>query len=191
MKKLCLALIACATLGTTVNAVADSNHTVSMGYAQSKIEDGPTLKGVNAKYRFEWDSPVSIISSLTYMGASSTEEERHGRYSVFKKSKDKYLSLSAGPAYRFNEFISLYGLIGANFNRYSDNTWSVKHPNNVKRDQDSSKERNVGFMYGTGIQINPRHDISVDIGYEGSSAKNSGGDRYSINGFNIGVGYRF
>ena len=77
MKKIFLALIACATLGTNINAMADSNHTVSMGYAQSKIEDGFTLKGVNVKYRYEWDSPVSVITSFTYMGATNAEETRY------------------------------------------------------------------------------------------------------------------
>ncbi|WP_413725821.1 Ail/Lom family outer membrane beta-barrel protein [Sodalis sp. RH16] len=191
MKKLCLALLACTTLGTTFNTLADSNHTVSMGYAQSKIKDGASLKGVNAKYRYEWDSPVSIISSLTYMGASHTEEERHSFDSRFEKTKFKYLSLSAGPAYRFNEFVSVYTLIGASFDKFSDNVWSVTHGSKNKTDQSSSTDKSTGFMYGAGIQINPRHNITVDIGYEGSRAKDNDNDRYSINGFNVGVGYRF
>lgn len=45
-------------------------------------------------------------------------------------------------------------------------------------------------MYGVGFQVNPMENLAVDIGYEGSSL-DAGGKNRSINGFNIGVGYRF
>ncbi|STC85487.1 Attachment invasion locus protein precursor [Edwardsiella hoshinae] len=47
-----------------------------------------------------------------------------------------------------------------------------------------------GVMYGAGVQINPLANWSVDIGYEGSRA-DLGGSKHSINGFNLGIGYRF
>lgn len=32
------------------------NHTLSAGYAQSKVQDFKNIKGVNLQYRYEWDS---------------------------------------------------------------------------------------------------------------------------------------
>lgn len=37
------------------------NHTLSAGYAQSKVQDFKNIKGVNLQYRYEWDSPVSVV----------------------------------------------------------------------------------------------------------------------------------
>jgi putative virulence related protein PagC len=192
MKKLCLALLACTTLGTTFNTLADSNHTVSMGYAQSKIETGPTLKGVNAKYRYEWDSPISIITSLTYMG-KSVDGMYWDEISAGKANLDfKYWSFSAGPAYRFNEFISIYSLVGYNAN-------SLKVTSNTQRYSDGSSRhvsptvKGNAFMYGAGVLINPMNNLSLELGYEGSSLKYDEytQKRLAINGFNVGVGYRF
>lgn len=185
MKKLCLALLACTTLGTTFNTLADSNHTVSLGYAQSKIETGPTLKGVNAKYRYEWDSPISIITSLTYT-ARGVDGIYDDDGSIGKSKLDfKYWSFSAGPAYRFNEFISIYSLLGYNAN-------SVKL-NDISNSHDSLTYKGRSFMYGAGILINPMDKLSLELGYEGSSLKYDefSHKRLAINGFNVGVGYRF
>ncbi|WP_458864243.1 porin family protein, partial [Xenorhabdus khoisanae] len=44
----------------------DSN-TVAVGYAQSKVQNFKNIRGVNLHYRYEMDSPVSIVGSLTYM----------------------------------------------------------------------------------------------------------------------------
>ncbi|EEY3549660.1 Ail/Lom family protein, partial [Escherichia coli] len=40
------------------------NHTLSAGYAQSKVQDFKNIKGVNLQYRYEWDSPVSVVGSF-------------------------------------------------------------------------------------------------------------------------------
>jgi putative virulence related protein PagC len=45
-------------------------------------------------------------------------------------------------------------------------------------------------MYGAGVQINPWNNLTIDVGYEGSRVKDGGTD-YAVNGFNVGVGYRF
>ncbi|XBS70182.1 Ail/Lom family outer membrane beta-barrel protein [Acerihabitans sp. KWT182] len=192
MKKLCLALVTCATLGMNFNALADNNHTVSLGYAQSKIKDGPNLKGVNAKYRFEWDSSISFISSLTYMGKDQ-EWSYPGALTTNKiKQELSYWSLSAGPAYRFNEFVSLYGLAGINFSKMRNTVTERLGVGGWER-SDSESHKSKAFMYGAGVIINPMQNLSLELGYEASSAKfkDSDNKRYSINGFNAGVGYRF
>jgi putative virulence related protein PagC len=45
-------------------------------------------------------------------------------------------------------------------------------------------------MYGAGVQINPLPNFVIDVGYEGSKLNGNFND-LSVNGFNIGVGYRF
>ncbi|MWL74803.1 Ail/Lom family protein, partial [Escherichia coli] len=49
MKKLSLAVLVAATLASGA-ALAD-NQTVSVGYAQSKVEDFKNIRGVNVQYR--------------------------------------------------------------------------------------------------------------------------------------------
>lgn len=190
MKKFCLALITCATLGSSFNTLADDNHTVSLGYANSKIQEMYNLKGVNLKYRYEWDSPVSVITSFTYMGGSEKEAGSDYGYWVNDSNKSRYLSLSAGPAYRFNEFISFYGLVGVNVHKVINEETRTSRSNRSEIESERSTYKHAGVMYGAGIQINPLENIAIDIGYEGSTL--GGNDcHYSINGFNVGVGYRF
>ncbi|ENN8379042.1 Ail/Lom family outer membrane beta-barrel protein [Providencia rettgeri] len=50
-------------------------------------------------------------------------------------------------------------------------------------------KNSTNFAYGAGVIINPMENIAVNIGYEGTQADMDG--HKSMNGFNIGVGYRF
>ncbi|WP_435526336.1 Ail/Lom family outer membrane beta-barrel protein [Escherichia coli] len=50
-------------------------------------------------------------------------------------------------------------------------------------------KKSTSFAYAAGVMINPTSNITINVGYEGTRAKL--GDNYSMNGFNIGVGYRF
>ncbi|WP_156964249.1 Ail/Lom family outer membrane beta-barrel protein, partial [Trabulsiella guamensis] len=50
-------------------------------------------------------------------------------------------------------------------------------------------EKSTSFAYGFGVTFNPVDNLSINAGYEGTQA-NLDGNR-SINGFNVGVGYRF
>uniref|UniRef100_UPI00289B0380 Ail/Lom family outer membrane beta-barrel protein n=1 Tax=Leclercia sp. TaxID=1898428 RepID=UPI00289B0380 len=71
MKKLSLAVCVAASLSSGA-ALAD-NQTVSVGYAQSNVEDFKNIRGVNVQYRYEWDSPVSLMGSFTYMSGDQDE----------------------------------------------------------------------------------------------------------------------
>lgn len=128
----------CAVLLFPLFASAE-NHSISVGYMRSNIGLGsgnelngnehefietnvPKLNGFNIKYRYEWDSPLSLIGSLSYSTGSSsktingqdnqpgtafsTPDKLNIGYSV------KKFSLLAGPAYRVNDYISFYGLAG-------------------------------------------------------------------------------
>ena len=98
--------------------------------------------------------------------------------------KAKYYSLLAGPAYRINDNVSLYALGGVA--RTKIDTDGIMHAGIRYL---SSSEKSTAFAYGVGVIINPAETLSVNIGYE-RTQYDIKGDR-SINGFNIGVGYRF
>ncbi|ARU92686.1 Ail/Lom family outer membrane beta-barrel protein [Tatumella citrea] len=188
MKSAILTSLIIAAMGCSLPAMADS-HTVSLGYAQSKVQDFKNIRGVNAKYRYEWDSPVSIIGSLTYMsGKRNSSTDYPGVGSESSHAGMKYYSLSAGPAYRINSYISIYGLLGINYDK-ADFSYSESSVSGSGWES-SGNSKKAALMYGAGVQINPMENIAIDIGYEGSSFKDVE-KTLSINGFNIGVGYRF
>lgn len=195
MKKICIALAACATLGMSFAAAAN-NHSVTLGYAYGKVEQ-IKLKGLNAKYRLEWDSPVSAIISGTMMTSS-----HDGVFNTGNKVIDGYVndntrdpkleldhkSLSIGPAYRFNEFVSIYGLVGYSVTSGKVSATAVKPLNDYKIEQDLGKVK--GVTYGAGLQFNPLNNVVIDVGYQGMNASH-GKNNFKMNGFNAGVGYRF
>jgi len=194
MKKLLLSLAICAAMGMSMNASAN-DHTVTVGYAESKFPTTTTLgnvnlNGVNLKYRYEEDSSVSLITSLTYMWNNlSYSDKTINRQKFDVKQKYKDLSLAAGPAYRFNEFVSIYGLTGVNIfdSKYAKKT----HTSNGNTDNESTHFRTTLFMYGAGIQINPMANLALDIGYEGTQKNLRHNSKLKLKGFNLGVGYRF
>lgn len=178
-----LAILSCG-LGLAVNASA-AEHTVSLGYAQMKAKGGDSddlkPKGVNAQYRFETESPVGVIASMTYASDKSSSTEENYKES----SKGRYFSLLAGPAYRFNEYVSVYGLLGF------ANT-KVDYNESEPGYSYSSETTDTSFAYGAGVAINPVQNVAVNIGYEGATLKAKGDyDRTKLNGFNLSVGYKF
>ena len=172
MKKLIISTLVLSTLGFGMAAHAGQS-TITAGYAQSKVQDFKNINGVNVKYRYEWDSPISVISSFTYMSGDKDESYNVYRDKVNNHAEVKYYSLSVGPAYRFNQFVSVYA-----YNTYE------------YMGEESGNQKKTSFMYGVGFQVNPMENLAVDIGYEGSKL-DAGGKNRSINGFNIGIGYRF
>jgi len=173
-------LSSCAVI--SANAVAD-NHTISLGYAQSKVQDFKNIRGVNAQYRYEWDSPLSVIGSFTYMKGDDSYSLRENDSGYDGKTDVKYYSLLAGPAYRINDYISFYALAGLAHTKVEDKTTYLTQ---YSEEYNSNK---TSFAYGVGVAINPVENIAVNIGYEGTRVKYE--ENVSVNGFNISVGYRF
>lgn len=182
----------CGGLFASTGALAD-NHTVSVGYAQSKVQDFKNLRGVNVQYRYEWDSPVSVIGSFSYMKGDESDSYYDTYGDFYKNSTDvKYYSVLAGPAYRINDYISLYGLVGVAHTKADSkyewrNSVGAEDPEGHESGNISGKSTNLA--YALGFVVNPIENLSVNIGYEGSKADIEG--KHSINGFNVGVGYRF
>lgn len=186
MKKISLAVFVAASLASGA-ALAD-NHTVSLGYAQSKVENFKNIRGVNAQYRYEWDPPLSVIGSFTYMSGDDDQKYYVDSDSVKNHIDVKYYSLMAGPAYRINEYVSLYALGGVAHTKADVDTKWVNSGDGYTQ-KDSLSEKSTSFAYGAGVQFNPTDELAVNVGYEGTNADIDGS--HSINGWNVGVGYRF
>lgn len=136
------------------------------------------------KYRYEDDSPVSFISSLSYLygdrqASGSVEPEGihyHDKFEV------KYGSLMVGPAYRLSDNFSLYALAGVGTVKATFKEHSTQDGDSFSNKISQGKR----ICLGAGVQMNPLENIVVDVGYEGSNISST-----KINGFNVGVGYRF
>lgn len=178
MKKSALALSALLiTMGAASMANAET-QTLSLGYSHASVDGFSDIDGLTAKYHYQTENPLGIIGSFTYMGG---DEDRNYGAGDYGKEKVKYYSLMAGPSYRFNELVSIYGLLGVARGKVD---WHYR--NAADGYYGAGSESKTDFAYGAGIQIAPAANWTIDAGYEGSKI-----DRVKVNGFNIGVGYRF
>ncbi|WP_058913901.1 outer membrane protein OmpX [Entomohabitans teleogrylli] len=169
MKKIaCLSALACVLAVSAGSAMAGTS-TVSGGYAQSDMAGvANKANGFNLKYRYEFDNdPLGVIGSFTY-----TEKDR-SENGVYKKGQ--YYGITAGPAYRLNDWASIYGVVGIGYGKFQQNSFP--------RHQDTS---DVGFSYGAGLQFNPIENVALDFSYEQSRIRN-----VDVGTWIAGVGYRF
>lgn len=186
MKK--ITLIALLVSGMASGAAMADNQTVSVGYAQSKVEGFKNVRGVNLQYRYEFNSPFSVLSSFTYMKGSDSADGYIDQDYLQVNEDVKYYSLLVGPAYRINDYISLYAMGGLAHTKADVSvTWTNYGDGYTEKDTASASSNS--FAYGAGVIINPVENLSVTVGYEGTRADLYG--NRSVNGFNIGVGYRF
>ncbi|WP_147196497.1 outer membrane protein OmpX [Pantoea sp. MBD-2R] len=170
MKKIaCLSALACVLAVSAGSAMAQS--TVSGGYAQSDMQGvANKANGFNLKYRYENGSdPLGWIGSFTY-----TEKDRTDA-SVYNKGQ--YYGITGGPAYRLNDWASIYGVVGIGYGKFQQNA-----PDRVKSDSSD-----VGFSYGAGLQFNPGiENVALDVGYEQSRIRS-----VDVGTWIAGVGYSF
>ncbi|QTF08882.1 outer membrane protein OmpX [Brenneria izadpanahii] len=171
MKKIvCLSAVACLLSISAGSAIAGQS-TVSAGYAQGDAQGVVNkAKGFNLKYRYEWDNnPLGAIGSFTYLEDSSTNA---GYY-----NKGQYVGITAGPAYRLNDWASIYGVVGLGHGKYT---------HNASNGTDNKSNDDYGFTYGAGLQFNPIEDVALDVGYEQSRIRS-----VDVGTWAVGVGYRF
>ncbi|MEX2943012.1 outer membrane protein OmpX [Serratia fonticola] len=172
MKKIaCLSAVAACVLAVTAGTAFAGESTVSAGYAQGDLQ-GVANKagGFNLKYRYEYDnSPLGVIGSFTHLEKNNSED---GFY-----NKAQYNSITAGPAYRFNDWASIYGVIGVGYGKFTSNAQNGTDNNNTS---------DYGFTYGAGLQFNPMQQVALDVGYEQSRIRS-----VDVGTWNVGVGYRF
>ncbi len=186
MNKSSLAILLAASL--TSSLAFANNHTFSLGFAHSEVTGFDNLNGVNVQYRYEFDTPLSLIGSFSWMKAHA-KQDYLAAYDIVHNDIDvNYYSLLAGPAYRINRYVSFYAVGGTAWVKATGNTRWVNYGDN-KVSHDGISEKSASFAWGVGMVMNPVDNISINIGYEGTKA--SLGSDYSINGFNVGMGYRF
>ncbi|WP_318369551.1 Ail/Lom family outer membrane beta-barrel protein [Enterobacter sp.] len=186
MKKISVGILVAA--GLMSGAALADNQTVTVGYAQSKVENFKNIRGVNLQYRYEYESPVSILGSFTYLSGDEDQHYYVASDSVKNSVEVKYYSLMVGPAYRINDFVSLYALGGVAHTKADGNTKWVNAGDNYTV-RESISEDSTSFAWGAGVQFNPTENLAINVGYEGTNVDIDGSR--DINGFNVGVGYRF
>ncbi|PQQ28879.1 Ail/Lom family outer membrane beta-barrel protein [Photorhabdus hindustanensis] len=185
MKKALIASAVAVGLSVFTFAANAGEHTVSGGYAQSHVKvDGEKLdenpKGFNVKYRYELDNNWGVISSFTLTHQGYDFYDYGGKVGTADLD---YYSLMVGPTYRFNEYVSVYGLVGAAHGKVKGETSAL----GVVYDYDFDyKESKTSAAYGLGLQFNPMPNWVIDASYEYSKVGN-----YKVGTWVIGAGYRF
>lgn len=161
-----VALVLAASAGTAVAATS----TVTGGYAQSDMQgEANKAGGFNLKYRYEQDNnPLGVIGSFTYTEKNGNDS---GTY-----NKSQYYGITAGPAYRINDWASIYGVIGVGYGKFQANDFPAS----------KSDMSDYGFSYGAGMQFNPIENVALDFSYEQSRIRN-----VDVGTWIAGVGYRF
>lgn len=183
MKKMAMAVVLAGGVLVAQGAMADS-QTVSVGWAHAKIENASDLNGVNLQYRYEFNSPWGLMGSFTWMKGDDSATEYDDAGSRIDDGYDaKYFSLMAGPTYRITDWVSVYGSLGfANTKIDGKTTWGGGY-------SESYSANSTSLAWGAGLMFNPIENLSVNVGYEGTNSDLYGNK--AINGFNVGVGYRF
>lgn len=172
MKKIaCLSAVAACVLAVTAGTAFAGQSTVSAGYSQGDLQGvANKADGFNLKYRYEFDNnPLGVIGSFTHVEKNGSENGYYG--------KSQYNSITAGPAYRFNDWASIYGVIGVGYGKNIDN---------AQNGTDRNGNSDYGFTYGAGLQFNPIQDVALDVGYEQSRIRS-----VDVGIWSVGVGYRF
>lgn len=93
-----------------------------------------------------------------------------------------------GPSYRFNDYASVYGMIGvANNQIKSSYSWDDHsyYGSALSHGSGSKNENKTNVAYSVGLQTNPVKNVVIDVAYEGAA----GG--LNSSGFTLGVGYSF
>ncbi len=171
MKKIaCLSALACVLAVSAGSAMAQS--TVTGGYAQSDYQGvANKANGFNLKYRYEDGSnPLGWIGSFTYTEKDNTDS---GIY-----NKGQYYGVTGGPAFRLNDWASIYGVVGVGYGKFQQT-----ENESLNR---SATNSDYGFSYGAGMQFNPIENVALDFSYEQSRIRN-----VDVGTWIAGVGYRF
>ncbi|EAW9872841.1 Ail/Lom family outer membrane beta-barrel protein [Salmonella enterica] len=163
------------------------------GESSSNIDRHKNLNGFNVKYRYELTDEWGIISSFTYAQASfdgsyHLNESSDKYYTSSGHIKSRYLNIMAGPTYRFNDYVSLYGMVGVANNRIEGSYDKNDHGyygSAISYDHENNDQRATNASYSVGVQTNPFANVVFDVAYEGSAGS------LRTNGFNVGLGYKF
>lgn len=180
-KKTALATIVMAIVVNSSIACAAGESTVSLGYAQGKLrlDKGnrkdiklDDAKGFNIKYSHEFSDVFGAIGSFTYTKLGY--DYCFNNIKIGDASFD-YYSMMVGPSVRFNEFVSMYALLGVGHGKTKASVLGF-----------GAKEEETSLAYGAGMQFNPLDNIAIDASYEYIKFKD-----VNVGSWVLGVGYRF
>ncbi|MDU7373571.1 MAG: outer membrane protein OmpX [Klebsiella michiganensis] len=115
---------------------------------------------------------AASVGTTAFAATTYTEKDR-SESGVYKKGQ--YYGITAGPAYRLNDWASIYGVVGVGYGKFQDNSYPNK-----------SDMSDYGFSYGAGLQFNPIENVALDFSYEQSRIRN-----VDVGTWIAGVGYRF
>ncbi|HEC7758704.1 TPA: outer membrane beta-barrel protein [Salmonella enterica subsp. enterica serovar Muenchen] len=161
--------------------VLAEKHSLSLGYATGFLSadgyasgDNGHPDGMNFKYRYEFTDQWGVIGSFTFAGDVLGS-------GVPVKVEWNYTSYMVGPSWRFNDFVSIYYLMGlARADTHVTTSSVMKYKKNA-------------YAGSLGVQINPWPNVVFDVGYEGARFNSYPGKGTDIDSglFTLGVGYRF
>ena len=170
-----------------------ARHSVSLGYTGAKVAGLNNLKGVNLKYRYEWNSPLSVIASASYLKSNTHVERYTQTLSYERETRVREYSFLAGPAWRFNEFFSIYGQAGISVNKTETHWLNLFIPPLNRRQLDyiyHDQSRSTVPVISLGTQINPLKNIVLDLSYDVSRPKVLGQTK-TYRSFTAGAGVTF
>ncbi|ELM3722607.1 Ail/Lom family outer membrane beta-barrel protein [Edwardsiella piscicida] len=185
MKKQIAGLVLGAAGILTVQVAQAGSSTLSLGYAQSKVQNFKNMPGVNLQYRYEWDSALSVMASLSVLQNDVDSTTHWWGVTSQDHVKARYNSLLIGPAWRLNEAVSLYAAAGMSHSQMARDYVSsagqapIHYADTVN-----------ALAYGGGVLVNLSAHVTANLGYEGSQTRVQGQRRH-VNGVNVGLGYRF
>lgn len=158
-------------------------------YSGDKYKD---LSGMFIRYKYEINESWGIISSLGYANKSFDNRIKDSFYPLSRSKSNEYeatqISLLVGPAFRINEYVSVYGMVGSAYNELKYK-FSVQHyENNKFRNGYSYNEKNDDYSiaYKLGAQFDVYSNIVIDASYD-----RSGSGDWKTDGFSIGAGIKF
>ncbi|MCX8957306.1 Ail/Lom family outer membrane beta-barrel protein [Erwinia psidii] len=176
-----------------VGAAQAETHSLSAGYAYQEVKHFNHFAGINLKYRYEFNARYGLIGSFSFISGSDPYQALSSTGNTVKNNlRVKTTSILAGPAYRINRHVSIYGLVGVNNAQVS---YAPLRDESLRRpyagdDTLSMMKHKTRFAWGGGLQINPLDYLVLDLGYEGTRGSIHG-KQYTMSGFNIGMGYSF
>ncbi|MCT7051592.1 Ail/Lom family outer membrane beta-barrel protein, partial [Salmonella enterica] len=127
-------------------------------------------------------------AQASFDGSYHLNESSDKYYTSSGHIKSRYLNIMAGPTYRFNDYVSLYGMVGVANNRIEGSYDKNDHGyygSAISYDHENNDQRATNASYSVGVQTNPFANVVFDVAYEGSAGS------LRTNGFNVGLGYKF
>ncbi|MFS1564206.1 MAG: Ail/Lom family outer membrane beta-barrel protein [Candidatus Arsenophonus phytopathogenicus] len=158
------------------------------------LDDYSNLGGFFMRYRDEITDDWGVIVSIAYAArdydGTAQANKNNGKDSIttLGTAKGSSVSFMVGPTYRFNEYVSLYGLIGGAYKKASYRLRSQEFKNNslVSSSETDQSDNKTELAYGVGMQVNVYEGVTLDAGYE-----RSGSGDWKTDAFIVGVGYKF